>query len=489
MAVRFLMKHYNVLIIGCGITGAAAAYELSKYNVSVGIVERHNDIANGATKANSAILHAGYDPEPGTLCAKLNVEGVKLAKELCEKLMVLRREMPSLVLAFDEKDEELVYELLERGVDNGVEDLSVISREEILELEPEVNPEVRCALLAPHSAIVDPWEYCCALAETAVRNGAEVNLSCEVKSINKDENGKFILETSGGDFTADYVVNAAGCHAADIAMMLKDKSFTAKSLCGQYYVLDKTECNRVNSVIFRCPDEKGKGVLVSPTVHGNLIVGPDAFPVRAADDVATDQITLPKLKSSANRSVPNVDYSKIIHEYAGVRPTTDDGDFIIRESRRCPNFVHLAGIKSPGLSAAPAIAKMCVKILGQCGLALAEKEHFIDERKVVRFNHMSEEERAELIAKDPRYGRIICRCETVTEGEIVDAIHRPITPRSIDGIKRRCGAGLGRCQGGFCSPRVHEILARELGVSPLDILLDEDGTYILTGRTKEHDNN
>ncbi len=482
------MKHYNVLIIGCGITGAAAAYELSKYNVSVGIVERYNDIANGATKANSAILHAGYDPEPGTLCAKLNVEGVKLAKELCEKLMVLRCELPSLVLAFDEKDESLVEELLKRGNENGVEDLRIISRDEILEMEPEINPEVRCALLAPHSAIVDPWEYCCALAETAVRNGAEVNLSCGVKSIEKDENGRFIVSTEGGDFTADYVVNAAGCAAADIARMVNDSSFKAKNLCGQYYVLDKTENGRVNSVVFRCPDELGKGVLVAPTVHGNLIVGPDAFPVNASDDVGTDQKTLPLLKSSAKRSVPNVDYSKVIHDYAGVRPATDDSDFIIRESSACSNFVHLAGIKSPGLSAAPAIAKMCAEILETCGLELVKKENFIDERKVVRFNHMSDEERAELIKNDPRYGRIICRCETVTEGEIVDAIHRPIVPRSIDGIKRRCGAGLGRCQGGFCSPRVHEILARELGVSPLDILLDEKGTYILTGMTKDHDN-
>lgn len=480
------MKSYDVLIIGCGVTGAAAAYELSRYELSVGVVERANDVGCGATRANSAILHAGYDPEPGTLCAKFNVEGVRLAKEICEKLSVLRRELPSFVLAFTEKDMELVRELKRRGDANGVEGCEVLSRDEVLAIEPSINPEILGALYAPHSAIVDPWEYTCAMAETAVVNGAEVNLCCEVTSIEKAKEG-FTVRTSGGDFSAKYIVNAAGCYAPKIATMIGDNSMTPVNLCGQYYVLDKCEGKKVNSVVFRCPDEKGKGVLVSPTVHGNLIVGPDAFTVKDGDTVGTVAETLPKLKPSGLKSVPGIDYRQVIHEYAGVRPATTDSDFIVNASPVSDNFINLAGIKSPGLSAAPAIARECVKILYLCGLRPKKKANFTDERKVVRFNRLSEEEKAEMIEKDPLYGQIICRCETVTEGDIVAAIHRPIVPRSIDAIKRRTGAGLGRCQGGFCSPRVHEIIARELGVSQLDIPLGNEGSYILTGKTKEAD--
>lgn len=477
------MKHYDVIIIGCGVTGAATAYHLSKYQLSVGVLEASNDIGCGATKANSAILHAGYDPEPGTLCARLNIEGVKLAKEICEKLSVLRREIPSLVLAFNEKDMELVRTLYKQGIENGVEGIKILDNKETLEAEPMVNPEVLGALYAP-SAIVDPWEYTCAMAETAVRNGVDVNLSCKVTSIEEADNG-YTVKTSNGDFTADYIVNAAGSYASEIAAMIGDDSFKPLHRCGQYYVLDKSEGQRINTVIFRCPDENGKGVLVSPTVHGNLIVGPDAFIVEDGKTVGTVADTLHKLKPSGKKSVPSLDFSKTIHEYAGVRPIAVDSDFIIRPSERSARFIHLAGIKSPGLSAAPAIALEGIKILKESGLSLAEKDSFIDERKVVRFNTMTPEEKNEIIKRDPLYGRVICRCETVTEGEIVAAIRRPIVPVSLDGIKRRTGAGIGRCQGGFCSTRIHEILARELGVSPLDITLGDDGSYILTEETKE----
>ena len=486
MIRRTQMKHYNVLIIGCGVTGAAAAYELSKYNLSVGVVEGNNDIGCGATKANSAILHAGYDPEPGTLCARLNIEGIKLAKEICEKLSVLRREIPSLVLAFTEKDLAHIKILYDQGVENGVDGIRILSKEELLELEPVINPDVLGALYAP-SAIIDPWEYTCAMAETAVRNGSEVNLSCKVESIT-EENGVYTVKTSGGDFTADYIMNAAGSYAHEIAAMIGDFSFKPLHRCGQYYVLDKSEGARVNTVIFRCPDENGKGVLVSPTVHGNLIVGPDAFIVEDGETVGTVAETMHKLKPSGMKSVPSLDFSKTIHEYAGVRPIAVDSDFIIRPSDKSAKFIHLAGIKSPGLSSAPAIALEGISKLTEAGLKLDKKESYVDERKVVRFNRMSGEEKEAVIAKNPLYGRIICRCETVTEGEIVDAIHRPIVPTSLDAIKRRTGSGIGRCQGGFCSTRIHEILARELGVSPIDITLGKDGSYILTKETKGGNN-
>ncbi len=476
---------YDVLIVGCGVIGAATAFELSKYKLRVGILERFNDVANGATKANSAILHAGFDPKPGTKMARLNVPGVKMAKKLCEDLKVGYRALPSLVLAFSEKDLARLDELYSRGVANGVEGIKILSAKEALELEPNLNPDIFGALYAP-SAIVNPWEYGLALAEVAVTNGAELHLNAEVCSIDKSEDGIFTVSTTDGNtYKTRTIVNAAGAFSQNIHEMVGGKGFTQDHQCGQYFVLDKEEGTRVNSVVFQCPDERGKGVLVAPTVHGNLIVGPDSFRVPDGDCVKTDKLTLHELQPRGAKSVPSVNYRKCIHEYAGVRPNTELDDFIIEESAQCKGFVNLAGIKSPGLSAAPAIALEAVELLQNAGIVLEEKEHYETKRQRVVFHELSDEERAALIEKNPLYGRIVCRCETITEGEIVDAIHSPIPPRSIDAIKRRCNAGMGRCQGSFCSTVVHGILARELGVDYGDILMDEEGTYILTGKTKE----
>lgn len=476
---------YDVLIIGCGIVGSAAAYELSKYQLSCGIVERYNDVANGATKANSAILHAGFDPKPGTLMARLNVEGIKLAKEICEKLDVERREIPSFVLAFNENDMETVSRLYAQGKENGV-NVEILTKDEALAMEPNLSEEIVGALYSPDSAIVNPWDYALAMAETAVRNGVDLMLENKVTAISRDaSDGHFTVTTDKGTYEARYIINAAGCYSPDINAMVGDTALKAKNMCGQYFVLDKEEGSRVNSVVFTCPDENGKGILVAPTVHGNLIVGPDAFEVADGDTVATDPLTINALKAKGLRSVPSINFRGVIHEYAGVRPNTQFDEFYIKELPSCPHFVSLAGIKSPGLSAAPAIALEAISILKDSGLVLNKKESYCDERHVLRFRKLTEAEKRKAIEKNPLYGRVICRCETVTEGEIVDAIKRPIIPRSVDAIKRRCNAGMGRCQGGFCSPRVHEILARELHVSPLDILMDEQGSYILVGRTKE----
>ncbi len=474
---------YDVLIIGCGITGAATAFELSKYKLKVGVLERYNDVANGATKANSAILHAGFDPHPGTLMAKLNVTGVRMAKKICEDMCVEYRELPSLVLGFNEKDMKLIDELYNRGIANGVEGMEILSKEECLRREPNLSQDVVGALSAP-SAIVNPWGYALALAETAVKNGVDMHLSNKVVAIDKKD-GFFEVKTNKGSFEAKYIINAAGAYSQFIHEMVGGSGFWQNNQCGQYFVLDKSEGTRVNSVIFQCPDERGKGVLVSPTVHGNLIVGPDSFRVETGDTVATDRFTINQLKPRSAKSVPNVNFRETIHEYAGVRPNTQIDDFIIEESPYCEGFINLAGIKSPGLSAAPAIALEAVDILKNKGVSLEEKEQYETKRKRVIFRHLSDEEKAEVIRENPLYGHVICRCETVTEGEIVEAIHRPIVPRSIDAIKRRCNAGMGRCQGGFCSPKVHEILARELGVPMNEIIMDEEGTFILTGRTKE----
>ena len=475
---------YDVAIIGCGIIGAATAYELSRYDLRVVALEAANDVADGTTKANSAILHAGYDPEPGTKMARLNVEGVKMAKELCEKLAVERKEIGSFVLAFNEEEMKTVHTLFDRGNQNGVPGMRILTGDEVRAMEPAISAEVVGALYAPSAAIVSPWEFCIALAETAVVNGAEVRLSAKVESIEKGE-GSFLLHTTAGDVEAKYVVNAAGVEADKVHAMVGGHTFRTLPNRGEYFLLDKAQGELVNKVVFQCPNQDGKGVLVAPTVHGNLIVGPNAVGVNRADDVNNTAAGLAFVRKMSVKSVPAVNFRDSIRNFAGVRANSDQPDFIIEESPAAKGFINLGGIKSPGLSSAPAIGVEAVELLKGCGLTLTKKERFVDTRKRTVFRHLSPEEKAELVRENPLYGRVICRCETVTEGEIVEAIHRPIVPRSIDAIKRRCNAGMGRCQGGFCGPRVHEILSRELKL-PLDqILMDEEGSYILTQPTKE----
>ena len=471
---------YDVVIIGCGIVGAATAFELSKYRLKVGIVERENDVACGTTKANSAIIHAGYDPVPGTLMARLNVRGAALARELCAALDVPYLPCGSLVLGFSPEDQAHLEELYRRGVANGVPDLALLTGDEARALEPNLSPAVTAALHAPTAAICSPWEYGLALAETAVRNGAELQLETAVTGLTPTEEG-WRVETNRGVLEARYVVNAAGLEAQTIHEMAAPPSFAIHPSRGQYFLLDKSEGGRVGRVIFQCPNEKGKGVLVSPTVHGNLIVGPDAEPVEG-DDTSTTSAGLAFVRETALRSVPSVDFRTSIRNFAGVRASTGAKDFIIELS--APHFLDLAGICSPGLSAAPAIGEYAVELLGQAGLALERKEDFQASRKRIRFREMSPEEKAKLVAEHPAYGRVICRCETVTEGEILDALAGPIPPRSVDGVKRRAGAGLGRCQGGFCGPRVVELLAREQHRSPGDIPQERAGSWLLVRETK-----
>jgi len=472
---------YDVVVIGCGITGAAIAYQLSRYQLKVAVLEGENDVAQGATKANSAILHAGYDPLPGSLMARLNVRGVALAKEICEKLCVPRRETGSLVLAFSEEELPTLQKLYDRGVANGVE-VELLSAEQAKAMEPSLSGQVVGALHAPTAAICLPWEYCLAMAETAVRNGVELFLENQVTAIEKAEEGWHVI-TDKGEYDSRYVVNAAGVFAHEVQAMAAPCDWEMKPARGEYYLLDKSECSRVSKVIFQCPSAVGKGVLVSPTVHGNLLVGPDSSPV-VGNDVTNTAAGLAFVRATAARSVPDVDFRQSIRNFAGVRAHASTGDFIIGEVAGAPGFFNAAGICSPGLSAAPAIGEYLVELMGEAGLKLEEKADFIDSRRRIEFSSLSPEEKAALVAENPAYGRVICRCETVTEGEIVAAIHSPIPPRSVDGVKRRVGAGLGRCQGGFCGPRVVELLCRELGMSPGDVLQDRAGSYMLVEETK-----
>ena len=473
---------YDVLVIGCGITGAAMAYELSKYELKVAVLEKENDVAEGATKANSAILHAGYDPMPGSLMARLNVRGVELARQLCRELDVPYEPIGSLVLAFSEAQGESVEELYRRGVANGVPELRVLTGEEARAMEPNLSRAVVCALYAPTAAICMPWEYCLALAETAVVNGVELYLEHPVTAL--EPTGKGWKVTAGGEiFETRYVINAAGMEAGEVHALAAPCPFAIHPTRGEYYLMDKSEGGRVCHVIFQCPSEKGKGVLVAPTVDGNLIVGPNAQEVEGEDTRNTAQ-GMAYVRERAVESVPAIDFRQSIRNFAGVREVADTGDFIIGPVDGAPGFFDAAGICSPGLSAAPAVAEYLAHLLEDGGLKLERKPDFHGIRTRVKFNHLIAKEKAALVGENPAYGRVICRCEMVTEGEILDAIHSPIPPRSVDGVKRRAGAGLGRCQGGFCGPRVVELLCRELGLSPGEMLQDKAGSWMLAQETK-----
>ena len=474
-------NRYDVLIVGCGVIGAAAAMELSKYDVKTGVLEKGNDVALGTTKANSAIIHAGYDPESGSLMAQLNVRGSELAGEICEKLDVPYKRNGAMVVAFTEEEVQTLKGLLTRGTANGVKGLRVLDAEEARKREPNLSPEVKGALFAPTSAIVSPWEYCLAMAETALRNGAELMLNTEVKAIEREDD-LWKVTTNKGEFFAPYIVNAAGVDALAVHEMAAPAKYVSKPRRGEYFLLDKSEGTRTAHTIFQCPNEDGKGVLVTPTVHGNLLVGPNSASVDWEDTSNTTE-GLAFVKGKALKSVPGIMFNKSIRNFAGVRATTDHSDFIIEEA--APGFIDCAGICSPGLSAAPAIAEYAAELLSRSGLALERKDDFIFERRRVRFNELTDEEREELVKKNPAYGRVICRCETVTEGEILACFDEPIPPVSIDGIKRRVGTGMGRCQGGFCGPRISELFVEDRGFAIKEVLQDRAGSEMFTGRTKE----
>jgi len=476
---------YDVAIIGCGVVGAATAFEISKYEVKLLVLEKENDVAMGATRANSAIIHAGYDPKPGTLMAELNVKGNTITEKLCKDLSVPFERIGSLVLAFSDEEMETVNMLYDRGVKNGVSGMKVLSHDEVKAMEPQVSDAVKGALYAPSAGIINPWEYCLALAETAVINGANLKRNARVIGIKRmDEH--YLIHTEAGDFEAKYVINAAGVESGMIHEMVADKTFSVMPNRGEYYLLDKCEGERAHHVLFQCPNKDGKGVLVSPTTGGNLIVGPNAEAVSDPSRPNNTAAGMAFVREKAAKTMPSLTYRNSIRNFSGIRSNTDRDEFQIAIAAE--NFIDLAGIKSPGLSSAPAIALYALKMLKECGFDPAQKAAPVTTRKKIRFRMLDEKEKQDIIKKNPLYGRVICRCETITEGEIVEAIHSPITPCSVDGIKRRAGSGMGRCQGGFCGPRVVDIMCRELGIDPLDILQDGNGSYILMSETKKEEN-
>ncbi len=475
---------YDVVVIGAGVVGSLITRELSKYNIKVALLERGNDCAMGATKANSAIVHAGFDAVPGTLKAKLNVRGVELMKKVCKELNVPLKNNEALVVAFSEEEMPHLEVLKDRGEQNGVPALRIVRREELVELEPNIGDTAVGALVAPTSSIVCPYELTIAGVENAVTNGAEFLRNCEVTDI-KYVDDEFKVITSLGEITAEYVINAAGVHSGKISSFIGDNSIEIVVRHGDYYLLDKSQGSLVSRTIFQCPTKMGKGVLVSPTVDGNLIVGPSAEDIDDGDDVATTSTGLDKIYVNAIKSVPAVSLRNAITSFSGNRAHPTSDDFIIGSSDVNKKFINAAGIESPGLSSAPAIAEMVDEIINELSGGFEKKADFNPVRpEPVRFRHMTTEERAKLIEKNKAYGRIVCRCETITEGEILDAIHAPAGARDVDGVKRRTRAGMGRCQGGFCGSKVVEILARELNVPMNEITKFGGQSKIMYHKTK-----
>ncbi|MBQ7954977.1 MAG: NAD(P)/FAD-dependent oxidoreductase [Lachnospiraceae bacterium] len=484
---------YDVIVIGAGVTGSAIARELSKYERNVAVIEKASDICEGTSKANSGIVHAGYDAVPGTLKAKLNVAGNEKMESLSKELDFPFRRNGSLVLMFEEEDRPALEALYERGLTNGVKDLRILTPEEVRKIEPGVTKQVAGALYAPTGGIVCPFGLNIALAENACDNGVSFFLDTEVLGIEKkrDEQGTYYRICTGSRkngetiFESRVVINAAGVYADYIHNMVSEKKMTITPRKGEYCLLDKTEGKLIKSTVFQLPSKMGKGILVTPTVHGNLLVGPTAQDIDDKEGVNTTALGLETVMSKASRSVETLSGKKIITSFAGLRPHEDGGDFIIEEVTDASGFIDAAGIDSPGLSCVPVIGEYVADIVNKISPA-PRKKNFIATRKgVPSMAEATERERQALIAENPAFGQVICRCEMVTEGEILNAIHRTLGATTLDGIKRRTRAGMGRCQAGFCAPKTVEILARELGVDMEQITKAGGNSGFLDGTNKE----
>ena len=475
---------YDVVIIGAGVSGSASARELSRYKVNACVIEKTEDVCSGTSKANSGIVHAGFDAPEGSLMAKLNVEGNLMMEELSKELDFPFKKNGSLVICLSEEDMPKLKELYDRGIRNGVKELKILNKEEVLELEPNITDDVYAALYAPTGGIVCPFGLNIALAENANTNGIEFRFNTEAQDIEKIDGG-FIIKTNQGDIKTKYIVNAAGVYADKFHNMVSQNKINITARKGEYCLLDKTAGNHVSRTIFALPGKMGKGVLVSPTAHGNLIVGPTSTDIDDKEGVNTTREGLDTVIGKSSMNVKNIPMRQVITSFSGLRAHEDNHEFIIKELEDAKGFIDCAGIESPGLTSSPAIGKMVADILKE-KLNLEENPNFVGTRKgILDPNTLSLEERNQLIKEQPAYGNIICRCEMITEGEIIDAIRRPLGAKSLDGLKRRTRAGMGRCQAGFCSPKTMEILERELSISMFDITKAGGESNMVLGLVKD----
>lgn len=473
----------DVIIIGAGIVGCALARELSKYDVKVTVIERNNDVACGASKANSGIIHAGFDATPGTKKAYYNVLGAKMFAKLSEELDFPYRKNGALVLNFSKDGKNRVEELYEQGLANGVEGAVILSGDEARKLVPSISNEVVSALYAPTSAIVGPYEATLAFAENAFVNG--VTFLFETKALSVEKKDRFIVRTDKEDFESKVVVNCAGIYSDEInnsVSAIKEKVIARR---GEYCLLDKTYGAITDKTLFQLPTKMGKGVLVSPTVHGNIIIGPTAEDIDDKEQVDTTYNGLNKALSLALKTIPSIQKKWIITQFSGLRAHNVKGDFVVGERQDVSGFYNALGIESPGLSSAPAIALELATDIAK-KLRLQKKTDFVCRRKGIRrFATMTDEEREQAVKSNSLYGKIVCRCELVSEAEIIDSVTRPLGARDLDGVKRRTRAGMGRCQGGFCAPKIMEIIAKHTGIDILNVTKKGAGSEILVGRIKE----
>lgn len=467
----------DIIIVGAGVVGSMIARTLSKYKLDILVLEKENDVGNGASCANSAIIHSGYDPSPGSLKAILNVRGNYLFDKIAEELDVEFIRNGSITLANTQEEVEILDSLVERAKLNGVL-VQMLNHDELKKIEPSITDKVIKGLLAPTCGIINPFELVVAAMENAMDNGVKLHLCEEVESINKFNN-YFVVKTNKNTYETKYVINCAGVYSDKVSEMVNEKYFTINPRRGEYFVLDHFDNTYVKHVLFNVPSSKGKGVLVSPTTNYNYLVGPSSEFVDYKEDVSTDKETLDLVKHNAYSLVDNLRLDKQIRIFSGVRAVSDTGDFVIEEVSPC--FINVAGIQSPGLTASPAIAEMVENMINEKVL----KETYNPIRRALpRLNKKTLEERALLCKENPLFGKIVCRCEKISEGEIVDAIRRNCGATTVKGVKKRVRPGFGKCQGGFCESSVIKILARELGCSMKDIVYGKENAYILKERTK-----
>lgn len=477
---------FDVAIIGAGVIGGMIARELSKYNLKICILEKMNDVAMGATKANSAIVHAGFDAKEGTWKAKLNVKGSEMMEEIAGELGVKYKRNGSLVIGFNEEDRKEIEKLFARGYSNGVKDLQILEKQNLHKLEPNLDEKAECALFAPTGAIICPYELTIAAIGNAMDNGVELLRNFEVKSIQREKNYYRIGTEKNNDMetiNARVVINAAGVHADEIAGLVGDTSFRIRPRLGEYILLDKECGTMVSHTIFRTPSKMGKGILITPTVDGNLLTGPTSVDVEDKEDVSTTAEGLAKVMREAQESVSALPFGKTITSFCGLRAVGDTGDFIINVPQE--GFINVAGMESPGLSASPAIAEHVAKLVDGQGMRLNLKPGFNPYRTPMHyFREASMEEKNAVIRKEKAYGKIVCRCEGITEGEILAALRTNPKATDLDGIKRRTRAQMGRCQGGFCSPYIVEMIAKEFNIPVEEVTKSGGHSFVNVSKTK-----
>lgn len=476
---------YDIVIIGAGVIGCSVARFLSRHKAGICVLEKAEDVCCGTSKANSAIVHAGFDAAAGSLMAKMNVIGNRMMPELAKELDIEFIQNGSLVVCMNNEDMPKLQALYENGLKNGVEQLEIIHAERLREMEPNISPEAVAALWAPTAGIVCPFGLTIAMAENANTNGVEFRFNTEVKALTPRTGGGWVIQTNRGAIDAKWVVNAAGLYSDIFHNMVSDKKIHIIPRRGDYCLLDRSTGDFVKHTIFQLPGKLGKGVLVSPTVHGNTIVGPTAIDIEDKDGTNTTAEGLNDLIEKAGATVNGLPIRQVITSFAGLRAHEAGHEFILGEVEGAPGFVDCAGIESPGLTSAPAIGVEIAELLKE-RLDLGPNPDYNGRRKgVLNPGKLGKEERAALIRENPAYGRIICRCESVSEGEILDAIHRPLGARSLDSVKRRTRAGMGRCQAGFCSPRTMEILARELHLDQSEITKCGGESRLIVGTIKD----